>query len=172
MVIGTAELASRDTAQQARVKLDRIEELLTGSLNDLRNTFTGVGMRLGQTSLTKALGHLKNDSISVDIKVHGRTYELDGETTQAVYRLCQEAVTNAIKHGRAKNIYIILRYWPQEFEVYAVDNGIGCGEIKKSFGLEGIEKRITGQGGRISFASDGECGFTVHAGLPRKNNLK
>lgn len=168
VVIGTAELASEETPEQAKNKLLQIEELLTGSLNDLRNTFSGKEMQWGQTTLTKAIGFLKNDSVNVDINIHGDAYELSGVQTEAVYRLCQEAITNAIRHGKAKAIYLILRYNPQEVEIYALDNGRGCKEIKKSYGLSGIEERFTEINGSISFSSDGESGFTIHGKLPRE----
>ena len=167
VVIGTAELASTDEAQDAKQKLHQIEELLSSSLNDLRNTFSGKEFKWGQTTLTKAIDHLKNDNILVDITIHGRTYELDSAQTESVYRLCQEAITNAIRHGKARTIYLILRYHPHELEIYAVDNGEGCKNIEKSYGLRGIEQRLEELSGRVSFISDGESGFTIHARLPR-----
>lgn len=167
VVIGTAELAAIESKQNARQKLDQIEELLTSSLNDIRNALSGKGMQWGQTTLIKAIGYLKNESIQVDIHIHGKVYELSGEQTEAVYRLCQESVTNAIKHGKAKNIHLILRYHPQDVEVYAIDNGSGCAAIQESFGLRGIRERLAMLSGSVSYSSDGESGFTVHGMLPR-----
>lgn len=171
VVIGTAEIAAEETARQAKRKAVQIEELLTGSLNDLRNTFSGKEMQWGQTSLTKAIGYLKNESIHVDINIHGNAYELTGIQTEALYRLCQEAITNSIRHGKSKSIHLILRYHPQSVEIYAVDNGAGCKDIKKSYGLSGIEDRFTSLCGSVSFASDGESGFTIHGSLPRNVNV-
>lgn len=167
VVIGTAEIAAEETAQQAKKKAIQIEELLIGSLNDLRNTFNGTEMQWGQTTLTKAIGFLKNESIHVDINIHGNAYELSGIQTEAIYRLCQEAITNSIRHGKSKAIHLILRYHPQNVEIYAVDNGMGCKNIKKNYGLTGIENRFIALCGSISFASDGESGFTIHGSLPR-----
>lgn len=167
VVIGTAELAVGENAQQAKKKAVQIEELLTGSLNDLRNIFSGKEMQWGQTTLTKAIGFLKNESIHVDINIHGNAYELSGIQTEAIYRLCQEAITNSIRHGKSKAIHLILRYHPQNVEIYAVDNGMGCKNIKKNYGLTGIENRFIALCGSISFASDGESGFTIHGSLPR-----
>ncbi|MGI6751983.1 MAG: histidine kinase N-terminal 7TM domain-containing protein [Anaerovoracaceae bacterium] len=171
VVIGTAEIAAEETAEQARKKAVQIEELLTGSLNDLRNTFSGKEMQWGQTTLTKAIGFLKNESINVDINIHGNTYELNSMQTEAIYRLCQEAITNSIRHGKSKSIHLILRYHPQNVEIYAIDNGMGCKNIKKSYGLTGIEDRFTSLCGSVSFTSDGESGFTIHGSLPRVVNI-
>jgi signal transduction histidine kinase len=170
VVIGTAELAASDDAHGAMQKTLQIEELLTGSLNDLKNALDGKGTRWGETSLIKAIQHLKNEKITVSIQTQGKTYELSTAQTEAVYRLCQEAVTNAIKHGKASHIYLILRFSAHVFEIYAVDNGVGCHDIKKSYGLEGIEKRVNALAGTASFVSDGESGFTIHAELPISSN--
>lgn len=167
VVIGTMELAADDEKQSAETKLNQAKELLNNSLSDLQNVFHGQESRWGQTSLTKALAHLKNDSIQVEIAVHGNVFELNGTKTEALFRLCQEAVTNAIKHGKAKTIHLIMRYRPQEVELYAIDNGKGCTEIIKSYGLSGIEKRILELFGSVEFGSNPDSGFIIHAVLPK-----
>lgn len=166
VVIGTAELAANDDMRAAKGKLAQIEELLVGSLNDIKNAFTGESSMWGQTSLTTAIEHLKNESIHVEFATHGNVYELNSNQTEAVFRLCLEAVTNAIRHGQAETIYIILRYKPGFLEVFAIDNGVGCGNITKNYGLVGIEERLSELSGSVDFNSDGENGFTIHAVLP------
>ena len=168
VVIGTAELAAKDDEQQAFEKLGQIEELLTSSLSDIKNALHGNGMKFGKTTLTKALEHLNNERISVDIQINGQAYELNSRQTEAIYRLCQEAVTNAIWHGKAQKIYLVLRFQPQQIEVYAVDNGVGCKNICEGFGLLGMKTRFEALSGSVSFASDGESGFTIHAVLPKQ----
>jgi signal transduction histidine kinase len=168
VVIGTTEMAAADQdSASAANKLTQIGELLTSSLNDLRNTLSGIDTGWEQTSLIKAITHLKNGSIDVDITTQGAPYELVSAQTEAVFRLCQEAITNAIKHGRARNIHIVLRYKQDSIEVFAINDGLGCREINKNYGLTGIENRINELSGRVEFGSDGEKGFTVHAVLPR-----
>lgn len=168
VVIGTAELAAGDQDRtEADQKLSQIGELLTSCLNDLRNSFIEKESDWGQTSLTKAVAKLKNQNIQVDFVIQGTSYELNSSQTEAVFRLYQEAVTNAIKHGKAKTIHMILRYKQQEVEVFAIDDGAGCSNIVKSFGLMGIETRFNSLGGSVNFGSNGERGFAIHALLPR-----
>ena len=143
------------------------EELLTSSLNDIKNALHGNESAWNKNSLIHALEYLKNDKIQLEVQVQGTPYELNTLQTEAIYRLCQEAVTNAIKHGKASSIYTILRFQSQQLEVYTIDNGKGCSHITKSFGLNGIEERIQSLLGRVAFISDGEKGFTIHAVLPR-----
>lgn len=168
VVIGTTELAAaEEEVYEAQKKISRVGELLSNSLKDLQNTFISGETSWGQTSLTKAINHLKNESIEMDFVIYGNPYELSGSKTEAVFRMCQEAVTNSIRHGRAKNIHIILRYKPEEIEVFAIDDGRGCAEINKNYGLTGIEERIKAVCGEVNFGSDGESGFTIHAKIPK-----
>jgi signal transduction histidine kinase len=172
VVIGTTELAASESdMHEAQKKISRVGELLSSSLKDLRNTFAGSETIWAQTSLTKAIEHLKNDNIDIDFVVYGNLYELNSDKTEAVFRMCQEAVTNSIRHGKAKNIHILLRYKPEEVEVFAIDDGQGCNEINKSYGLVGIETRIKEVSGDVSFGSDGESGFTIRARVSRDNAL-
>lgn len=169
VVIGTTDLAAAsDDKHEALVKLGQVQELLSSSLSDLKNALAGKAEGWGQTSLVKAIGHLKNHAIDLDFTVQGNPYELDGETTQAIFRLCQEAITNGIRHGKAQRIHIILRFTQNLVEVFAIDNGIGCLTIEKNYGLTGIESRILALGGNVSFGSDGESGFTIHCQFPIK----
>jgi Signal transduction histidine kinase len=47
-----------------------------------------------------------------------------------------------------------------------IDDGCGCGEITKGFGLSGMEQRVKELDGKISFASDGESGFIICVEIP------
>lgn len=167
VVIGSTELAAAESdINLVTKKLSQVSEFLLSSLNDIKNTFIGKE-DWGQTSLTKAISHLKNDNIDVDFLHQGNPYELNSSQTEAIFRLCQEAVTNAIKHGKAKTIHIILRYKPHEVEVFTIDNGIGCSKIEKNLGLSGIEMRLKVLAGKVTFGSDGERGFSIHATIPK-----
>jgi signal transduction histidine kinase len=46
------------------------------------------------------------------------------------------------------------------------DNGGGCKNIVKGFGLSGMEKRVSAMNGTIGFNSDGENGFIIRVELP------
>lgn len=167
VVISAGELALLSNKEEAKKKALQMEELLTSSLNDLRNTFSDESFKVKQTSLLKALNHLKNDSLQLEINVNGEAYELSSDLTESIYRVCQEAITNAIKHGHAKIIYFVFKYNNDGVEFYAIDNGFGCKEINLGYGLSGIEKRVVACGGNVTFSSDGESGFTIYSRLPR-----
>ena len=87
--------------------------------------------------------------------------------TKTVYRICQEACTNAIKHGKANCITASFMGKDQSLYIHIIDNGLGCTEFSKGNGLHGMEERVYGLGGsiRFSFFEDSN-GFMIHAIIP------
>jgi signal transduction histidine kinase len=83
-----------------------------------------------------------------------------------IYRICQEALTNSLRHGKATNVSIILRLSDDMISLYIIDDGVGCKNIKKSIGLSNMENRVMELGGKISFGSDGEKGFNINVDFP------
>lgn len=167
VVLGTAELALRETEREKlRTRLESMEELISSSLEDLKNAILGRTDGWSQTSLVHLLGQLSNDQLVVDLTVQGAVRELKPAQTEALFRICREAVTNAIRHGKAKTLHVILRYNPQTVELYAMDDGVGCTGIEPHVGLSGMRERVAVLGGQVAFASDGEHGFTIHALIP------
>lgn len=162
----TADLAENDTdIEAANEKLKMIYLLLVRSLEDLKNSVQGKPLPLQQTSLIKAITELSNPNITLYFKTQGLSYELNSAKTEALFRVCQEAVTNSIKHGQAKSIHIFLRYFPEKVELFIIDDGAGCKAIIKNYGLSGMESRILALQGNIAFGSDGIQGFHIHVKL-------
>jgi len=160
----TADLAANDLhGETSTEKLEIIYNLLTRSLADLKNAVYGNPLNFQETSLIKSIQQLENPNIELQLVYQGTPYELDSEKTEAFFRICQEAVTNSIRHGKAKKIHIFLRFFPEKAELFIIDNGVGCRDIHKSFGLSGMESRIAELNGTISFGSDGNQGFHIYA---------
>jgi signal transduction histidine kinase len=116
--------------------------------------------------LDKMVNEIRKTGQTISLTVQGASEELPANISEAVLRLCQEAVTNAIRHGRAEKIDIILRLFIDHLEIYIMDNGIGCSVIKQGFGLSGMEERIVNNlKGILNFGSL-EGGFSVRAEIP------
>ena len=167
----TSELALKDTSvTQAASKLEIINSILSESVDDLKNSVYG-SVSASQTSLTKAILRLQNPSINLEFVSQGNSYELNTALTETIFRICQESVTNAIKHGKASQINIFLRFYPTKVELYIIDNGIGCKKIVKNYGLTGMESRVKELSGEISFGSDGNKGFHVYVSFDINSEL-
>lgn len=103
-----------------------------------------------------------NATITLNNHIGKLNFQEDEE--DAIYRIVQESVTNSIRHGQATDIKINLF---KEFNIVIIkiqDNGIGCTDIHKGFGLRHMAERISMLNGRISY--DGTNGFTIIAKIP------
>lgn len=84
-----------------------------------------------------------------------------------VYRVCQESVTNAIKHGQANRITISVKIKADTLGLLIVDNGKGITSFTKGTGLTGMEERVRELGGMIGFSSfEDRTGFLVRVSIP------
>lgn len=89
----------------------------------------------------------------------------------AVYKLCQEVLTNSIRHGKAKNINIIFHICDSYFKIYIIDDGIGCTNIIMGVGLSLMKKRAKELGGIMTFGSNVESGFNINIKIPIKEGV-
>lgn len=105
--------------------------------------------------------------VQVNIDFGNVPWELDEEVEQVVYRMIQEGLTNAFRHGKATLIQVRLWIFQVELIVRIHDNGQGTPEIKKGIGLQGMEERLKKIHGRLEAKSVID-GFVVTAWIPLK----
>lgn len=99
------------------------------------------------------------------------TYQFDGDLNHfnqdeedVVYRVVQESITNAIRHGKASRIQIEITRKDADLHIVIRDNGKGCSVIKPGFGLHHMKERVEMLGGDLDYRSGD--GFEVHAVIP------
>jgi signal transduction histidine kinase len=93
---------------------------------------------------------------------------LSGELESALYRLTQEALTNAVKHGNASRAVVEIREQSGEVRLLVRDNGSGFDPNAKSegFGLLGMHERVALLGGELQVESSFDGGTTIRARMP------
>lgn len=79
----------------------------------------------------------------------------------ALYRIVQESITNSVRHGGANLIEVFLKRNDRGFSLEVKDDGKGCPAIREGYGLKGICERAEAFGGRVTFTSETNKGFTV-----------
>ena len=107
--------------------------------------------------------------INVDIQ-SGNLKENYGITINAIImHTLQEGLTNAIRHGRAKNIYVT--FWDDVNLLTMVikDDGIGSKEVVKGIGLAGMEERLNKVMGKLEVSTPKEGGFRLEIKIPLVN---
>ena len=90
------------------------------------------------------------------------------EVEDALYRLTQEALTNALKHAGAARAEVTLRERDGAVELLVRDDGEGFATEQPAggFGLVGMRERAELLGGRLEITSAPGQGTTVRAVLP------
>jgi signal transduction histidine kinase len=103
--------------------------------------------------------------VQVEVDFGNVPWELSEEIDQVIYRMIQEGLTNAFRHGKATLINVRLWIFQSELIVRICDNGQGCPDIKKGIGLHGMEERIQKLHGRFE-SKNTVNGFELAAWIP------
>lgn len=98
----------------------------------------------------------------------GAPTPLDPGVELAVYRIIQEALTNARRHAPGAGVDVELRYAADLLSLRIRDNGPGpaADPATGGHGLLGMRERATAVGGRLRTGSAAGGGFLVEATLP------
>jgi len=157
---GAAEAADAHLGDEMRRLRDLIAELRPAALDDL-----GLGPAL--ESLAKRQSAIGGFAVDVEIELEsGRRLARDTET--AIYRIVQEALSNAVKHARADGVSLRVGQRDDRVEVVVQDDGRGFGpdDVRDGFGLTGMRERALLAGGRLNVTSANGGPTCVTAVLP------
>ncbi|HON61546.1 MAG TPA: sensor histidine kinase, partial [Deltaproteobacteria bacterium] len=98
----------------------------------------------------------------------------DEKISTALFRICQEALTNITRHSQATRAEIVLRTLGDQVELKVSDNGVGISkmDIKKSnsFGILGIRERANLLGGKMNIVGRKGKGSVLRVRIPLKGS--
>ena len=189
MVIPDKMLEEIERKKEMKEKLQNIrEEALKAiqsadvpeKLNDVRVKFLGKKGEL--TAVLKSMkdvaaedrpkiGQMVNDAraeieaaLEESKKKMDRAIREEKMKREVIYRIVQESITNSIRHGEASRILVDIERKYGTLIVKIKDNGKGCKNIQKGFGLHHMEERLQLLQGQLTY--NGDDGFTVEAQIP------
>jgi signal transduction histidine kinase len=168
-----AALVDRDPAQ-AKAELRHLQELARTAMDELRSlVFELRPADLESDGLVPTL----RKHVAVLERVHGTPIELaiDGErrlprgVEAEVFRIAQEALTNALRHAGAARVAVSLALDGSRLELAVRDDG--CGFVPerargRHLGLVSMEERAARLGGRLAVESRPGAGTTVRLEAP------
>ena len=90
------------------------------------------------------------------------------ETAQTLLRAGQEIITNTLRHGGARNLWLAVRAGEDGVRLVSRDDGRGAEGFRLGHGLSGLRERFEEQGGEIAFESERGGGFRVAGWIPAR----
>src|SRR5689334_19704194 len=158
----------QETGRQAVGELGRMLGLLRGQRAEL-----ALKPQPGMTDLAELVDHMADIGLPVQLTVEGAARPLPPGVELTVYRVVQEALTNALKHAAPTTAHVGLRYDDQSVRVSVRDagrsGGPGAADADRvGHGLIGMRERVGLYGGSFEAAGTPEGGFAVTARLPLK----
>jgi signal transduction histidine kinase len=110
--------------------------------------------------------------INVNFAVNGTQAGLPLFVEDALYRVAQESIANALRHGNPKRLQITLDYGARAVTLTVMDDGSGFDPSqvdRNGFGLSGMRQRIRALHGSFTVVSNRGEGTRVRAEVPRRN---
>jgi signal transduction histidine kinase len=99
--------------------------------------------------------------------VHGQVRPLDAGIELTVYRIAQEALTNARRHAPGAAVDVELHYLTDVLRLSVRDNGPGpSAAVDTGHGLLGMRERAAMAGGTLSAGPGPVGGFLIEVALP------
>ncbi|RSI10625.1 sensor histidine kinase [Streptococcus sanguinis] len=155
---------------RAKEQLNNVSVVVRDGIRDVRGSLNK--MRPGaleNNTLKEALIKIIREYEAIsNLEIHLRyewdNIDLDIAKEDIVFRVIQESITNSVRHGHAKTIWIELL----EKETYVMtiqDDGIGFDELHYGYGLKQMQERLMIIGGSVRF--ENRDGFYTHIEIPK-----
>ena len=161
---------SANAPDTLKKQLQLLSEISRQGLVDVRRSVSQLRPdNIERQSLLSAIRELiaktkeiTNVEIRFECSIISLSVEEDEEN--AIYRIVQEGITNAIRHGNATKIRIEMRRTDEGIHILISDNGKGCKGIEEGFGLRHMRERVQMLQGTIEFRSND--GFEIETDIP------
>ncbi|MDR1886248.1 MAG: sensor histidine kinase [Synergistaceae bacterium] len=170
--IHLARLPSND-ADDTKRELDLAENIAQATVKEMRGLCDFLNPPWLELGLDQALTELtERQSVQYGVRIFldvDEGLELSESVTLAFFRVVQEAVTNSVRHGEAKNIWVDVKRDENGIELCVQDDGHGFDmaeggtaglRVEGHRGLSNMEERMMLAGGRlkiISYPGEGTC---------------
>lgn len=158
--------------QEADELFMQVRNLATNGLQETRKTLHAIrDLQEPEESNISSIRQIRDifkqvTGINVTIE-SGNMRENYGPTINSIItRTLQEGLTNAVRHGHAKNVYVA--FWEENDTLLMKiqDDGIGSSKIVKGIGLAGMEERLAEQGGSLNASVPKAGGFILEIKIP------
>ncbi|MEV4141456.1 sensor histidine kinase [Dactylosporangium sp. NPDC049742] len=164
---GAADEALATIEETGRTALREMRRLLTV----LRTEAEPAGELAPQPGLAGVEGlveQIREAGLQAVLRVEGVPGQLDPGIALTIYRIVQEALTNALKHAGAATVEVRMVFSRSDVVVEVCDTGRGpqLGTAAIGHGLLGMRERVMLYGGTLRTGPRPGGGYRVHARIP------
>jgi signal transduction histidine kinase len=169
----TDALAARPASPDQAAQIEALRQRITAVVSEVRRSVVSLRTGVGDSaSLGTALGtvarHLTESSgVPVHVTLDERETRLRPEVEAELFRIAQQAMTNAVRHAQATAIDVHCRVRPPRAVITVRDDGHGLGPARPdSQGLEIMRERATLIGARLDVEQRRPHGTSVTVRVP------
>ena len=156
---------------RAKEQLNNISVVVRDGIRDVRGSLNK--MRPGaleNNTLKEALIKITREYEAIsNLEIHllykWDNIDLDIAKEDIVFRVIQESITNSVRHGHAKTIWIELLEEEEAYVMTIQDDGVGFDELHYGYGLKQMQERLMIIGGSVRF--ENRDGFYTHIEIPK-----
>ena len=156
---------------RAKEQLNNVSVVVRDGIRDVRGSLNK--MRPGaleNNTLKEALIKIIREYEAIsNLEIHLRyewdNIDLDIAKEDIVFRVIQESITNSVRHGHAKTIWIELLEEEEAYVMTIQDDGVGFDELHYGYGLKQMQERLMIIGGSVRF--ENRDGFYTHIKIPK-----
>ena len=162
--------------QKSKEQLLVISNVVRESIKDVRRSLYklrpgALDQRTLKDGLIKMIEEFQSVShLNVDLYYEWENVDFENTKEDIIFRIIQETMTNALRHGHASHIEIHLFDEEEKYMIIMQDNGSGCKEIHYGYGLKQMHERVAILNGTIYFYS--EEGFRTVVEIPKIGGKK
>lgn len=101
--------------------------------------------------------------VDVELTIQGGIDALPDRYQTCIYRAVQEALTNCVRHAKARSVAVDMTANGHRLDISITDNGVGfdSGQRRDGLGLRGIDERVKELGGVMTITSAPGRGTTL-----------
>ncbi|MBE2998127.1 sensor histidine kinase [Nocardiopsis sp. HNM0947] len=164
----------RPDLDTARTELGYVTDYSRAGLRELRSTVHALRGSDSEVAGTASLAYL--DDLTAEVRAAGLTVDVRGRPERGdlpalvdatAHRVVQEALTNTLKHARARSATVEFTVDGEDLTVSVADDGATpAGDEGTGSGLAGMRERVRLLGGELETGPRPDGGFLVRARLP------
>jgi len=172
VILQAEYLSSRDLAPEIRREVDELRDAASEGMEELRRA---VSLMRQDFSLSPAVSDYltafgQRQRLETSLEISGvEPAGLDPERQLVLFRIVQEALTNAARHASASTVMVQVTFEEQRINLSIIDDGKGFDPAQVPpghYGLQNMRERVAKVGGEVKITSAPGEGVTIAVWVP------